>query len=97
MPGFAVEPEKSWTWSGAGQDASLPRTSFNWLSDTNGLQKDFPQARIMLYQYNSQYKGPNNVDLTLQFIASDFLHDLQEKREVCRLISQRLRNTGADL
>ncbi|KAF2151007.1 hypothetical protein K461DRAFT_295104 [Myriangium duriaei CBS 260.36] len=72
VPGFAVDPEKSWTWDG-----------FNWLSHPDGLMKDFSQARIMLYQYNSQYKGENSIDSPLHFFAAEFLSALEVKRENC--------------
>ncbi|KAK4978325.1 hypothetical protein LTR28_006158 [Elasticomyces elasticus] len=82
VPGFAVEPEKSWTWFEKAQVPHEDGINYNWLNNGEGLRKDFPRARIMLYQYNSQYKGANNVDSPLDTIASELLTALQASRKV---------------
>lgn len=84
MPGLAVHPEKNWTWTGEG-------VSFNWLEAEYGLQRDFPQARIMLFQYNSQYRGSNKVDTALGYIAIDLLAALKAERIVSQFITCSLR------
>ncbi|KAK4981019.1 hypothetical protein LTR66_010241 [Elasticomyces elasticus] len=81
VPGFAVEPEKSWTWFEKAQAPHKDGINYNWLNDGEGLRKDFSRARIMLYQYNSQYKGANNVDSPLDTIASELLSALQASRK----------------
>lgn len=89
MPGFAVDPEKSWRWFAKAHAHDRDGVNFNWLSDGDGLQKDFPQVRIMLYQYNSQYRGANSVDSPLDTIASELLSALQVKRKVSHTMCQR--------
>ena len=73
VPGFAVHPEASWTCNDNG---------FNWLRDADGLQKEFPLCRILLYQYNSRHRGPHKVDKPLKDIASEFVFELQAERVV---------------
>jgi hypothetical protein len=82
VPGLAVDPESSWTWAEKNPDPSQEHIHYNWLSDDSALHREFPQARIMLYQYNSQYKGDNKVDSPLDIIATDFVHFLRVSREV---------------
>lgn len=89
MPGFAVESEKSWTWFEEARDPHRNGINFNWLKDGGGLQKDFPQARIMLYQYNSQYRGANSVDSSLDTIASELLSALKAVRKVSQTVCRR--------
>ncbi|KAK5126855.1 hypothetical protein LTR08_004572 [Meristemomyces frigidus] len=74
VPGFAVGPKKSWTWDKDG-------TTFNWLRDKDGLQKDFPQAPVVLSQYNSQYGGSNKVDSPLDTIASEVFRSAEGKTQ----------------
>jgi hypothetical protein len=73
VPGLGAHPEESWK-SG--------KNDFNWLSSNEGLQTDFPRARILLYMYESAWLGPLKVKQFLGNIASTLLHGLRVKREV---------------
>ncbi|KAK0631581.1 ankyrin repeat-containing domain protein [Immersiella caudata] len=55
--------------------------SFNWLKSDEGLKKDFPKARVMLYCYASAYKGSYKIKQYMDNIATIMLDALQLKRE----------------
>jgi len=66
------------TWTHRAKDV-------NWLIDERMLRQDVPNARVMIYGYESQWKGPETLTTTVNHIAESF---------VDRLITQRA-ETGA--
>jgi hypothetical protein len=71
VPGLGANPEESW---------KSTKSDFNWASDKNGLAKDYPNARVLLYMYESAFHGPLKVDQFLDNIAKGLLHALQSIR-----------------
>lgn len=73
VPGLGTDPEKSW---------ESDSTKFNWITDQKeGLARDFPKARLMLYQYESAWKGDLKVSQYMRNIANTMLVDLHDRRE----------------
>jgi hypothetical protein len=71
---LGANPEESW------QSA---RSGFNWASDKrDGLARDFPKARILLYQYESAWTGTLKVKQFLGGLATNLLYGLKATREV---------------
>ncbi|CAM1503339.1 Fc.00g081150.m01.CDS01 [Cosmosporella sp. VM-42] len=48
VPGLGANPEDSW---------KSAKTGFNWTTHEDGIIRDFPRARIMLYMYESAWIG----------------------------------------
>lgn len=71
VPGLGAHPEDSW---------KSESTNFNWTTD--GLVRDFPRARILLYMYESAWTGSLKVKQFMSNIAMTLLNGLQSKREV---------------
>ncbi|OJD32171.1 multiple ankyrin repeats single kh domain-containing protein [Diplodia corticola] len=74
VPGLGAHPVTSWTH---------PDTKFNWLRDSDGLAKDFPTARVLLFQYGSAWVGSLKVKQCLDSIAESLLNALISEREKC--------------
>lgn len=73
VPGLGTDPEKSW---------ESDVTKFNWITDyKEGLARDFPKARLMLYQYESAWTGDLKVNQYMRNIANTMLVDLHDRRE----------------
>ncbi|KAI1767447.1 hypothetical protein GGR53DRAFT_463345 [Hypoxylon sp. FL1150] len=70
VPGLGAHPEESW---------QSPTTNFNWTTD--GLVRDFPRARILLYMYESAWTGSLKVKQFMSNIAMSLLTGLKSKRE----------------
>ncbi|KAI1772887.1 hypothetical protein F4818DRAFT_127843 [Hypoxylon cercidicola] len=70
VPGLGAHPEESW---------QSPTTNFNWTTD--GLVRDFPRARILLYMYESAWTGSLKVKQFMGNIAMSLLNGLNSKRE----------------
>ncbi|KAI5859496.1 hypothetical protein GGS23DRAFT_320106 [Durotheca rogersii] len=70
VPGLGAHPEDSW---------KSENTSFNWT--TEGLVRDFPRARILLYMYESAWTGSLKVKQFMANIAMTLLNGLRSKRE----------------
>ncbi len=77
VPGLGANPEESWK-------SADPKNDFNWLSGKEGLQRDFPKSRILLYMYESAWVGPLRVKQFLVNIAGTLLYALRNERERCR-------------
>ncbi|KAH6877086.1 hypothetical protein B0T10DRAFT_566417 [Thelonectria olida] len=71
VPGLAAHPLNSWK----------SKSGFNWISDKEGIARDFPNARILLYMYESAYMGPLKVTQFIDNLASTLLDGLHSKRE----------------
>jgi hypothetical protein len=59
VPGLGANPVDSWQ-SAEGK--------FNWAADKDGIAKDYPNARILLYEHESAFRGSLKVE---QFIVSN--------------------------
>ena len=57
-------------------------TEFNWASDKDGIVKDFPNSRVLLYRYESAWTGTLKVKQNLRNLAVMLLEGLVAKREV---------------
>ncbi|KAK0704077.1 hypothetical protein B0T26DRAFT_681683 [Lasiosphaeria miniovina] len=75
IPGLGANPAKSWMWN------EKEENSFNWLSSSDGLKKDFPKARVLLYYYASAYRGSFKIKQYMTNIAKVMLDALQLRRE----------------
>jgi hypothetical protein len=71
VPGLGAHPELSWKSSSS---------DFNWASGKDGVARDFPTARVLLYMYESAWQGPIKVKQNLKSLAETLLHGLQAKR-----------------
>ncbi|KAI1061024.1 hypothetical protein LB507_010091 [Fusarium sp. FIESC RH6] len=56
-------------------------TNFNWASDEDGISRDFPNARILLYHSESSWTGALKVKQFLHNLAHTLLEGLKAKRE----------------
>ncbi|KAM0425795.1 hypothetical protein ACHAPT_009046 [Fusarium lateritium] len=72
VPGLGAHPEDSWRSA---------KTGFNWAIDKDGLAKDFPNARILLYMYESAWMGRLKVKQFLGNLASTLLDGLDGTRK----------------
>ncbi|KAL7910598.1 ankyrin repeat-containing domain protein [Trichoderma velutinum] len=75
VPGLGANPEDSWKSS---------KTDFNWTTHADGLQRDFPRARLLLYMYDSAWTGQLKVKQFMGNIAMGLLVGLRSKRESCQ-------------
>jgi hypothetical protein len=77
VPGLGADPDKSWEWP-------VPEDNgFNWLKSDNGLAKVFPQARVLLYNYRSAWKGKFKAKQAMEDLGKSLLTGLLSVREVC--------------
>lgn len=76
MPGLGAHPDLSW---------QSTKGTFSWINDKNGLRRDFPNARFLLYSYESAWVGALKVKQTIANIADNLLGALLAKREVSTL------------
>jgi hypothetical protein len=53
----------------------------NWLIDERMLRHDVPNAHVMIYGYESQWKGPETLNTTVTHIAESFVDRLITQRE----------------
>ncbi|KAI0881635.1 ankyrin repeat-containing domain protein [Annulohypoxylon maeteangense] len=72
VPGLGADPDGSFIHRG---------TRFSWLSDEHGLARDFSDARIFMYKYNSSWMGKLKVTNFLDDIATGLLFALRSERE----------------
>lgn len=76
VPGLGAHPEESW---------KSAKTGFNWTTHEDGIIKDFPRARVMLYMYESAWIGSLKVKgQVMSNIAMTLLVCLQSKRRDCK-------------
>ncbi|KAK6342278.1 hypothetical protein TWF730_001754 [Orbilia blumenaviensis] len=74
VPGLGAPPLESWR-------SADPKLEFNWLIDRDGLAKEFPRARILLYMYQSAWTTPLKVRQFMSNLAMTLLYGLKEKRK----------------
>ncbi|KAI0874371.1 ankyrin [Hypoxylon argillaceum] len=73
VPGLGADPQRSF--------GSEKNIEFNWLSDpTAGIPREIPGARVLLYNYDSRWKGPQAIKQTLYNAAMWLLDALVEHR-----------------
>ncbi|KAJ4328989.1 hypothetical protein N0V84_000561 [Fusarium piperis] len=72
VPGLGAHPVDSWRSA---------HTKFNWAVDKEGIIKDFPNARILLYMYESAWMGGLKVKQFLGNLASTLLDGLDGIRK----------------
>lgn len=72
MPGLGANPE--WTWRN--------RNKVDWLRDTNMLARTIPTARIMMFEYESQWFGKGAIDQRLSNVADQLIQALSHSRPV---------------
>ncbi|PGH00206.1 hypothetical protein GX51_05903 [Blastomyces parvus] len=53
----------------------------NWLRDDDMLPRDFPQARVMIFGYRSEWKGQRPSDVTSAEVAKRLLDSLARARK----------------
>lgn len=73
VPGLGAHPVESWRSA---------HTKFNWAVDKEGIIKDFPNARVLLYMYESAWMGGLKVKQFLGNIASTLLDGIDGIRKV---------------
>lgn len=74
VPGLGANPEDSW---------KSAKTEFNWMTDDDGIVKDFSRARVLLYMYESAWIGNLKVKApVMSNIAMTLMHCLKSKRQV---------------
>ncbi|ORY18174.1 hypothetical protein BCR34DRAFT_554346 [Clohesyomyces aquaticus] len=69
IPGLGANPE--WTWK---------KDKVHWLKDGNMLARKVPNARISVFQYQSQWFGRGAVDQKLDNVANQLLYALERSR-----------------
>ncbi|KAF6819564.1 multiple ankyrin repeats single kh domain-containing protein [Colletotrichum sojae] len=89
VPGLGAHPEDSWksetgfNWATGIYDGAS-KTSSESSNKKDGLARDFPKARILLYQYESAWVGDLKVKSFMRDIAKSMLEGLQANREGIR-------------
>lgn len=69
IPGLGADP--TWTWK---------KDNVHWLQDQSMLRSAVPNARIMVYEYTSQWYGSGAVNARLQLVGEGLVRALREKR-----------------
>jgi hypothetical protein len=58
------------------------RDKVHWLRDSNMLARKVPNARISVFQFQSQWFGKGAVDQRLENVADQLLYQLERLRGV---------------
>ncbi len=91
VPGLGANSEKTWV-------RKTPHGEVHWLRDPKMLPARVPNARILVFEYESQWFGKASVDQTLANVANQLVHALQHKRRVSTVPSRFYRSvTGSQL
>ncbi|KAH7115871.1 ankyrin repeat-containing domain protein [Dendryphion nanum] len=69
IPGLGANPH--WTWK---------RDKVHWLQDSTMLARKVPNARISVFEYQSQWFGKGSVNQTLENVADQLLVSLERTR-----------------
>ena len=72
VPGLGASPE--WTWRS--------RNKVDWLRDSNMLPRLVTNARIMIFEYESQWFGKGSINQRLSTVADQLLQALFYQRPV---------------
>ncbi len=73
VPGLGAHPE--WTWIRKTENGII-----HWLRDATMLPSRVENARIMVFEYASQWFGENSVDQTLDNLANLLIMALERER-----------------
>ena len=72
VPGLGANPE--WTWRS--------KNKVDWLRDTNMLPRTITNARIMIFEYESQWFGKGSINQRLSSVADQLVQALFHQRSV---------------
>lgn len=72
VPGLGASPE--WTWKS--------KNKVDWLRDVNMLSRSIQNARIMVFEYESQWFGRGSIDQRLSSVADQLVLALFHSRSV---------------
>lgn len=72
VPGLGASPE--WTWRS--------KNKVDWIRDVNMLSRTIPNARIMIFEYESQWFGRGSIDQRLSNVADQLVLALFHSRSV---------------
>lgn len=72
--GIGVHPLTAWIHT---------TTKKHWLKDPDMLPKKVPNARIMVYNYESYWYGDDAIKISVNDVASKLLSALCEERKEC--------------
>ncbi len=70
VPGLGANPE--WTWKS--------KNKVDWLSDSNMLPRTITNARIMIFEYESQWFGKGSINQRLSSVADQLVQALSTQR-----------------
>ena len=70
VPGLGANPE--WTWRS--------KNKVDWLSDSNMLPRTITNARIMIFEYESQWFGKGSINQRLSSVADQLVQALSNQR-----------------
>ena len=70
VPGLGASPE--WTWKS--------KNKVSWLRDGNMLPRTIPKARIMVFEYESQWFGRGSINQRLSSVADQLVQALFHQR-----------------
>lgn len=81
VPGLAADPEGSWAYSekDTSKASESSKDKFNWTEKV--LPGEFPNARILLYMYESSWYGRLQVQQFMGAIAKNLLVCLRSLRQ----------------
>lgn len=69
VPGLGANPEFTWT-----------RNKVDWLRDSNMLPRSVTNARIMVFEYESQWFGRGSINQRLSSVADQLVQALSHRR-----------------
>ena len=69
VPGLGANPEFTWT-----------RNKVDWLRDSNMLPRSVTNARIMVFEYESQWFGKGSINQRLSSVADQLIQALSYRR-----------------
>lgn len=72
VPGLGASPH--WTWRS--------KNKVDWLRDTNMLPRTITNARIMIFEYESQWFGKGSINQRLSSVADQLVQALFHQRSV---------------
>ena len=70
VPGLGANPE--WTWKS--------KNKVDWLGDSNMLPRNITNARIMIFEYESQWFGRGSINQRLSSVADQLVQALYKQR-----------------
>ena len=77
---MAVNPQYAWRWQ-VKENGKPTGEIINWLKDENMLPAEIPSARILAFNYASQWLRTNS-QVRVQTIATQLLRAVHEERQL---------------